>query len=580
MFRLYKKYFKGHYAEIFIVFVAQCAQTAFNLMLPNYNASIINDGILKGDTDYIWAEGGWMLLLSGLQVATNIAVVYFGTKLAIRLGKMLRHDMFEHIMDLSMREISVLGPSSLTTRLTNDVLQVQNVTYFLFIMMISAPLSLIGGVFMAMRENIELSSTLLIAVPLLIIVAVIFVKQVDPLFRIMQKRIDKINEVVREQIAGTRVIRAFVREDSEKERFDKANTDIYDVSIKVGRRMSLIFPLVFVLINCTTLFIMYFGAGLIDTGNMQIGSLTAFLVYIMYIFMSLMMSSMMFIMLPRAMTSAKRAWEVLDTKQSVLEAENAVAVKNPKGVIEFKDVTFKYPNAENPVLKNLNFTLTPGETTAIIGSTGSGKSTVARLIPRLFDVTEGKIEFDGVDIRDLKIADLNDVMGIVPQKAFLFSGTVRSNMLMSKADATDDEIWEALEIAQAADFVRESDGGLDAFVASGGANFSGGQKQRLAIARAVLRRPKYFQFDDSFSALDYVTDKKLRNALQPLTKDASVLIVAQRVSSIRDAKQIIVLDDGVIRGIGTHSELLKDCDTYREIVDSQMTLEEAGAENE
>jgi ATP-binding cassette subfamily B protein len=325
---------------------------------------------------------------------------------------------------------------------------------------------------------------------------------------------------------------------------------------------------------------MYFGADLIDSGNMQIGSLTAFLVYIMYIFMSLMMSSMMFIMLPRAMTSAKRAWEVLDTEQSVLEAKDAVAIEDPKGKIEFKNVTFKYPNAENPVLKNLNFTLTPGETTAIIGSTGSGKSTVARLIPRLFDVTEGTIEFDGVDIRKIKIADLNNVMGIVPQKAFLFSGTVKSNMQMSASDATDDEIWEALEIAQAADFVKESDGELDTFVASGGANFSGGQKQRLAIARAIVRKPKYFQFDDSFSALDYVTDKKLRHALSPLTKDASVLIVAQRVSSIRDADQIIVLDDGVIKGIGTHAELLKDCTTYREIVDSQMTLEEAGAEND
>jgi ATP-binding cassette subfamily B protein len=572
MIKLFKKYFKGHYLELFLIIVFQLGQSIMNLLLPDYNGEIIDKGVLKGDINYIWDTGAKMLCISLLQVILLILSVYLGARIAIRLGKDVRRDMFKKVMNISTRELTQLGPSSLVTRSTNDIQQFQTVTLFLFTIIISAPISLVGGVMITIYESAKLSTTLLVIIPIIALVALIFVSQVSSLFRVMQKQIDSINEVIRGQISGIRVVRAFVREKTERKRFEAVNENLFDTYMKTGRRMSIVFPMVMYITNIAILAVMWFGAKLIDSNQMQIGSITAFIAYIMYILMSLLLSAMMFVFLPRAQVSAKRINEVLDTESTVIESANPIHIENPKGVIELKDIFFKYPNAQNPVLENISFTAKPNEITAIVGSTGSGKSTIARLIPRLFDPTSGTIKIDGVDTKDLSLDELNKIVGIIPQKAYLFSGTIRSNMLYGKEDATDEEIWSALEFAQAKGFVEETEKGLDTAVSQGGTNFSGGQRQRLSIARAIIKKPLIYQFDDSFSALDYATDSKLRKSLVKI-KDVAIIIIAQRVSTIKNANQIIVLDNGRIVGIGTHDELVKSSPVYAEIVESQMSME-------
>ncbi|GAA1410904.1 ABC transporter ATP-binding protein [Oerskovia paurometabola] len=560
-----------------ILLVLQLVQTIATLYLPSLNADIIDKGVTQGDTAYIMRTGGVMLVISLGQVICAIVAVYFGAKVAMSFGRDVRNGLFTRVQSFSAQEMGVLGAPSLITRTTNDVQQVQMVVLMAFTIMVMAPIMLVGGVIMALQEDVELSALLLVVVPVLGIVVGLIVSRMVPYFRKMQKRIDAINGVLREQISGIRVIRAFVRERREEERFAVANDRLYDTSLRVGKLMALMFPTVMLVMNATSVAVLWFGAYRVEDG-MQIGALTAFLSYIMYILMAVMMSTMIFMMVPRAAVSAERIGEVLDTETTVVEPQTPVrlaARADRTGVITFSGVDFRYPGAEDPVLHDLTFTARPGGTTAIIGSTGSGKTTLLQLVPRLFDATAGSVRIDGTDVRDVSLQDLWSMIGYVPQKAYLFSGTVADNVRYGKEDATDEEVWEALEVAQAREFVEQLDGQLDAPVAQGGTNFSGGQRQRLAIARAIVRKPSVYLFDDSFSALDYATDAALRLALAPRTREATVLLVAQRVATIRHAEQIVVLDHGRIVGTGTHDELLATCETYQEIVYSQLSAQEA-----
>jgi ATP-binding cassette subfamily B protein len=573
MFNLYKRYLGQHIGWVFVVIICQILQTIANLYLPHLNGVIINEGVMSGDVNFILVQGAIMLGISILQVLILITSVYFGVKLAMDLGKQLRRDQFHRVMDLSIKEVDALTPSSLVTRTTNDVNGVQMFTVFFFTLIITAPISLIGGTVMSIRENLQLSQLLLIIIPVLVIICVIFVKLSSPIYIKLQKALDMINKIIRDQVLGTRVIRAFVREKKEKERFGKANEDIYGLYIKVGKYMSVIFPLVFFVVNLSSVAVTYYGGYLIDDGNLQIGSLTAFMSYLMYILMAVMMSTMMFLMYPRVKVQAERIQEVLDSKTSIIEPENPKHIENPRGILEFKDMTFQYPKAQYPVLWDINLKVEPNKTVAIIGSTGSGKTTIVKLASRLFEATYGEITLDGVDINDISTKEINTIVGSVSQKPFLFSGTIKSNLEDGRAGATDEECWEALKIAQSDDFINELPEKLNAPVEQSGNNFSGGQKQRLSIARALVKKPKVLIFDDSFSALDYKTDSKLRHALKDQLKDTAVLIIAQRVSTIIHADMIIVLDEGKIVGTGTHDELLKNNETYKEIVSSQMKLE-------
>ncbi len=578
---LARRYLRPYLGAVLVLLVLQLAQTLASLYLPSLNADIIDHGVVRGDIGYIWRTGGLMLAVSLAQVVGAIGAVVIGARVAMSFGRDLRHDLFTTVQTFSAREVGRFGAPSLITRTTNDVQQIQMVMLMGFTIMVMAPIMMVGGVVMALRQDVTLSALLLVIVPVLGVVMGLLLWRMIPYFRAMQGRIDAINGVLREQITGLRVVRAFVREQREMERFGEANADLYETQLGAGKLMALAFPAVALIMNLSSVLVLWFGAKQIDSGAMEIGSLTAFLSYLMQILTAVMMSTMMVMMVPRAAVAADRAGAVLDTTTTVVEPDRPVALTSlsggdgPRGRLELDGVEFRYPGAADPVLSDIAFTAEPGTVTAVIGSTGAGKTTLLNLVPRLFDATAGTVRIDGVDVRDLATRDLGSLLGLVPQKAFLFSGTVASNLRYGKPDATEDEMWAALEVAQARDFVEALDQGLEAPVAQGGTTFSGGQRQRLAIARAVIRRPRVYLFDDSFSALDYATDARLRAALRPYTERATVLIVAQRVATIRDADQILVLEHGRIVGRGTHAELLADNATYQEIVTSQMSLEEA-----
>jgi ATP-binding cassette subfamily B protein len=575
LLRLLRDLLRPYRAQVGYVLLLQLAQTVATLYLPSLNADIIDKGVAVGDTGYIMRIGLLMLGISLLQVACSVLAVYFGARVAMSFGRDLRAALFTHVQEFSAQEVGQFGAPSLITRTTNDVQQVQMVVLMTFTIMVMAPIMLVGGVVLALQEDVALSGLLVVAVPALGVVVGLIVRKMVPYFRKMQVRIDAINRVMREQITGLRVIRAFVRERREAARFAQANDALFDTSLRVGRLMALMFPVVMLIMNLTSVGVLWFGAGRIDAGEMQIGALTAFLSYIMYILMAVMMSTMMFVMVPRAVVSAERITAVLDTASSVAPPADPVRLSQPRGRLELRDVEFRYPGAERPVLHGVDLVAEPGQTTAVIGSTGSGKTTLISLVPRLFDATGGTVTVDGVDVRDLAPQDLWASVGLVPQRPYLFSGTVASNLRYGDPDATDADLWHALEVAQAKQFVTEMPEGLDAPIAQGGTNVSGGQRQRLAIARALVRRPAIYLFDDSFSALDFATDAALRAALVPETRRAAVLVVAQRVATIRDADRIVVLDEGRVVGTGTHDELMATCRTYQEIVLSQISAEEA-----
>ena len=553
----------------------QLIQTIATLYLPTLNADIIDNGVVKGDTTYILQTGGIMLGVTVAQVVCAIGAVFFGARTAMALGRDVRASVFDRVQSFSAREVGHFGAPSLITRSTNDVQQVQMLVLMTFTLMVSAPIMCVGGIIMALNQDVPLSSLLVAIVPVLGVVIGLIVSRLRPLFRSMQVRIDGVNRILREQITGLRVIRAFVKDTHERERFAVANEELTDNAIRVGKLLALMFPLVMMVVNVSSVAVLWFGSYRINSGHMQIGALTAFLTYLMQILMSVMMATFMFMMVPRAEVCAERIQEVLDTETTVLPPLAPVRELKRTGYLELRDAEFRYPGAESAVLRNITLDARPGETTAIIGSTGSGKTTLLTLIPRLSDATDGSVLVDGVDVRDLDPILLARTVGLVPQKPYLFSGTVATNLRYGNPDATDEELWAALETAQAKDFVEKLPEGLDAPIAQGGTNVSGGQRQRLAIARVLVRRPEIYLFDDSFSALDYATDARLRAALARETADSTVVIVAQRVSTIRDADRIIVLDEGSVVGTGTHPELMDSNETYREIVLSQLTEEEA-----
>ena len=568
--RLLRSFLRPYARPLLIVVGLQLVGTMASLYLPSLNADIIDSGIVRGDTGYILGVGGWMLVVTLVQVVCSVGAVFHGARTATGFGRDVRGAVFGRVGDFSAREVNRFGAPSLITRSTNDVQQVQMLVLTSCTMLVAAPIMCVGGVVMALREDVGLSWLVAVCVPVLVVAIGLVIVRMVPKFRLMQVRIDAVNRVLREQITGVRVVRAFVREPRETERFGRANTDVTDVAISAGRLQALIFPIVMLVLNVSSVAVLWFGAGRIDAGQMQIGALTAFLQYLLQILMAVMMATFMAIMIPRAAVCADRIVEVLDTEPSVHPPAVPVAPARLDGVVEFDGAGFRYPGAAAPVLSGVTFTARPGETTAVIGSTGAGKSTLVSLVPRLIDTTEGAVRVDGVDVREREPAELLARIGWVPQKAFLFSGTIASNLRMGAPDATDAELWRALGIAQAAGFVRER--GLDAPIDQGGTNVSGGQRQRLAIARALVRRPAVYVFDDAFSALDLSTDARLRAALAPETRDATVIIVAQRVSTVRDADRIVVLEDGHVVGTGRHDELLEHCPTYREIVDSQMEV--------
>ena len=575
--RLINRYIRPYWGLLSIVIVLQTIATIMSLYLPTLNARIIDEGVVTGDTGFIWGTGGVMLLLSAVQGAAQIGAVWAGANAAMQFGRDVRAAIFERALSFSARELNKFGAPSLITRNTNDVQQVQMLVLMTTVMLVSAPITMVGGVIMALREDAGLSWIILAAVVVLGAGITILIVNMGPLFEIMQKRIDTLNRVLREQITGIRVVRAFVREPHEARRFDTANAELVDTTTTVGRLMAFLFPFVGLVMNMSTVAVMWFGAQRIESGDLQIGQLTAFISYLIQILISVMMTTMLLVMAPRAAVCADRIMEVLDTESSVAPPAHPVAPVGERGHVVFDRVSFSYPGAEAPVLKDVSFELTPGTTTAIIGSTGSGKTTLISLVPRLFDATEGSVLVDGVDVRELDPDTLWARIGLVPQKPYLFSGTIASNLRYGKPDATDEELWDALRVAQAEQFVTDKEGRLDAEVAQGGTNVSGGQRQRLAIARALVKKPSVYIFDDSFSALDVATDARLRAALRPETANAAVLVVAQRVSTITSADLILVLDDGQIVGRGTHDELLASNETYREIVESQLSAEEAAA---
>jgi ATP-binding cassette, subfamily B, multidrug efflux pump len=572
LFKLVRAFLRPYRTWVTVVVAAQFVQTIAALYLPTLNADIIDNGVIKGDTRYIYGTGGVMLGVALIQILAATTAVYFGSKTAMAVGRDIRGALFDRVQAFSVREVGHFGTPSLITRTTNDVQQVQMLVLMTFTMMLMAPIMGVGAVILALRQDVELSSLLLVIVPVLGIIVTILVKRMRPLFKLMQVRIDNINRVLREQITGIRVIRAFVRDEPERTRFQQANSDVYDVAVGSGRLMGMMFPSVMSVINISSVAVLWFGGHLINDGTMQVGALTAFLSYLMQVLLAVMMSTFMLMMIPRAEVCADRIQEVLDTDSSVLPPVVPIKELLTSGHLELRDAEFRYPGAEEAVLKDISLTARPGEVTAIIGSTGSGKTTLLNLIPRLVDVTAGEVEVGGVDVRKLDPETLARAVALVPQKPYLFSGTIASNLRYGRPDATDEDLWHALKIAQA-NFVTD----LDAPISQGGTNVSGGQRQRLAIARALVHKPDIYLFDDSFSALDYATDAALRAALAHETQRATVVIVAQRVSTIRSADQIIVLDRGRIAGRGTHGELMHNNETYREIVLSQLTEQEAAA---
>jgi ATP-binding cassette, subfamily B, multidrug efflux pump len=577
LIRLLRTYLARYRRPITGLLILSLAGTMAALLLPSLNAAIIDEGVAKGDTAFIWRTGGMMLAVTLVQVGCSIWATYLGAKTAMSFGRDVRGALFERVLSFSARELNHFGAPSLITRNTNDVQQVQMLVLLSCTMFVAAPITMIGGIIMALRTDVGLSWLVAVAMPVLALSIFLVIRKMGPLFRLMQTRIDTVNRVLREQITGIRVVRAFVREPYETARFARANTELTDTTISVGRYVATIFPIVMFILNVSSVAVLWFGARRIDAGDMQIGALTAFLTYLIQILMSVMMATFLLIIAPRAAVCAERIQEVLNTESSVLPPARPVTELPATGVVAFQDTEFTYPGAESPVLRKISFTAEPGETTAIIGSTGAGKSTLISLIPRLFDATGGSVKVDGVEVRDCDPEMLWSRIGLVPQKAFLFTGTVASNLRYGNPDATDEELWHALRVAQAADFVREMSGQLEAPISQGGTNVSGGQRQRLAIARALVKRPRIFVFDDSFSALDVATDARLRAALQRETAGAAVIIVGQRVATIADAHKILVMEHGEIVGSGTHEELLAHCPTYAEIVDSQLSAVEAAA---
>jgi len=569
------RYLRPYRRDIGIVLFFQLVQTIATLYLPGLNADIIDQGVVTGDTGYIVRVGAVMLAVTVLQVVCAVVAVYYGARTSMALGRDLRAAVFGKVETFAAREMAQLGAPTLITRSTNDVQQVQMLVFMLLILLVAAPIMCVGGIVMALRQDVELSGLLLVVIPVLVVSIGLVIRQMRPLFHQMQEKIDTINGVMREQIMGVRVIRAFAKEPYETERFGAANRDNMQVAIAAGRLMSLMFPIVMLIMNVSVVLATWFGGLRIGSGDLEVGTLTAFQSYIIQILMSVMMATFMLMLWPRAEVSAERITEVLDTEPSVLAPAGAVQARLTSGHVDLRGASFAFPGAEEDVLHEIDLVARPGETTAIIGSTGSGKSTLLGLIPRLFDATGGVVEIDGHDVRSLHPEDVWSAIGLVPQRPFLFSGTVASNLRYGKPGATDEELWDALEIAQARDFVSKMPEQLDAPIAQGGANVSGGQRQRLAIARAIVRDPAVYLFDDSFSALDYATDARLRAALAPRTRHSTVIVVAQRVATIRGADQILVLDHGRIVGRGTHTELLESNETYQEIVYSQLSIEEA-----
>jgi ATP-binding cassette subfamily B protein len=575
--RLVRDYLRPYQRLVVLLVGLQLIGTMASLYLPSLNGRIIDEGVAKGDTGFILRTGGWMLVVSLIQICATITATYFGAHSAAGLGRDMRAAIFSRVGDFSAQEVSRFGAPTLISRNTNDVTQVQTVVFMGAAMMVSAPIMMVGGIIMALREDVGLSWLVAVAVPLLALSVALVIRKMIPQFRLMQESVDWVNRVLREQITGIRVVRAFVREDHERARFGEANTQYTGTALAVGRLMAMVFPIVMLIFNASTVAVLWFGAHRVDGGQMQIGELTAFMSYLMQILMSVMMATFMSMMIPRATVSAGRIGEVLDTESTVVQAATPIPIPRTGTTVELQGVEFRYPGADAAVLQGISLTAEPGRTTAIIGSTGSGKSTLVSLIPRLYDVTEGRVLLGGVDVRDATLEDVWSRIGLVPQKPYLFTGTVASNLRYGDAHATDEELWDALRIAQAEDFVREMEGGLDAPIAQGGTNVSGGQRQRLAIARALVAKPEVFLFDDSFSALDLATDARLRSALRPVTRHTAVIVVAQRVSTIIDADHIVVLDDGKVVGTGNHEQLLQTCPTYVEIVESQRAAEEVAA---
>jgi ATP-binding cassette, subfamily B, multidrug efflux pump len=577
LIRLLRTYLRRYRKPLAFVLLLQLAQTLATLYLPTLNADIIDKGVITHNTHYIVKTGGFMLGITVVQIFCAVGAVYFGAKVAMALGRDVRHGIFSRVLLFSDREVNHLGTPSLITRTTNDVQQVQMLAIMTFTLLLSAPIMCIGGIILALNQDVRLSSLLLVAVPLLGVIVTLIISRMRPLFRQMQERLDNINRVLREQITGVRVIRAFVRDPQERQRFGVASSQLFDVSLGAGKLMALMFPSVMLVLNLSTTAVVWFGGHLIADGSMQIGSLTAFITYLAQILMSVMMATFMFMLVPRAEVSAERIMEVIDTEPALAPPVTPLPAGNEPGRLEFRSVDFRYPGAEQPVLHDISFTALPGQTTAIIGGTGSGKTTLVNLIPRLLDVTGGQLLIGGVDVRDLDRAAVSAAVGLVPQKPYLFSGTVATNLRYGNQEATDAELWQALDIAQARSFVERMPDGLDSLISQGGTNVSGGQRQRLAIARALVHEPGIYLFDDSFSALDYATDARLRSALATEVTGATMIIVAQRVSTIRHADQILVLEAGRIVARGTHVELMDTSETYREIVLSQLTEQEAAA---
>ncbi|MEU6256316.1 ABC transporter ATP-binding protein [Streptomyces sp. NPDC047043] len=575
LIRLLRTYLRPYKKPIAVLVLLQFLQTCATLYLPTLNAHIIDKGVVKGDTGYILSFGALMIGISLAQVVCNIGAVYYGARTASALGRDVRAAVFDRVQSFSAREVGHFGAPSLITRTTNDVQQVQMLALMTFTLMVSAPIMCVGGIVLALGLDVPLSAVLVAVVPTLGICVTLIVRRLRPLFRKMQVRLDTVNRVLREQITGNRVIRAFVRDEYEKDRFRKANTDLTEMQLATGNMLALMFPIVMTVVNLSSIAVVWFGAHRIDSGGMQIGDLTAFLAYLMQIVMSVMMATFMFMMVPRAEVCAERIEEVLGTSSSVVPPVAPVTELRRHGHLEIRGAGFRYPGAEEPVLKAIDLVARPGEVTAVIGSTGSGKSTLLGLVPRLFDATDGEVLVDGTDVATLEPKLLAKTVGLVPQKPYLFAGTVATNLRYGNPDATDEELWHALEVAQAKDFVERLENGLDSPIAQGGTNVSGGQRQRLAIARTLVQSPEIYLFDDSFSALDYATDAALRAALAEETAEATVVIVAQRVATIRDADRIVVLDEGRVVGTGRHHELMADNETYREIVLSQLTEAEA-----
>jgi ATP-binding cassette subfamily B protein len=570
MLKLLRTYLLPYRKLLFAVLGFQLVQTLMTLLLPTINADIINNGVVTGDTGYIWRLGSVMLGVTLVQVVFAVIAIYFGARAAMSFGRDVRDALFRGVTAFSAADVNSFGASSLITRITNDVQQVQMLVVMMCTLFVAAPLTIIGGLILAIREDGPLSLILVVAIPALTLSVGVVVFRLIPQFENMQARIDRANQVLREQIQGMRVIRAFVREPEEGRRFGVANADLTDSSLRAGRLQAFMFPSVMLVLNVSSVAAVWFGGARVGAGEMQIGTMIAFLTYLIQILTAVMMATFVAVMWPRAAVCAARVMEVLDTPASVAAPENPITEMPLHATFEMRDVSFRYAGAEEPVLSNISFTVTPGQTLAVVGSTGAGKTTLLGLGPRLYDATGGSVRVNGVDVRDVDPELLWSHIGLVPQRPYLFSGTVASNLRFGRSDATDDELWEALEIAQARDFVAAMAGGLDAPIAQGGTNVSGGQRQRLAIARALVKRPDIFLFDDSFSALDLATDARLRAALQPVIADAATVIVAQRISTILGADQILVIEAGRQVGLGPHEELLETCATYAEIVESQM----------